>query len=81
MPLIASMAVRICASVMAAGSRVNSGSTKNGLSALTTNCTRSPGMSTRGTFSTISFTWAMTMPSLKAVASTTVGVSSVFGPV
>lgn len=26
-------------------------------------------------------TWAMTIPSLKAVASTTVGVSSMFGPV
>ncbi len=34
---------------MAAGSRVNSGSTKNGLSGSTTKWTRSPGMSTRGT--------------------------------
>ena len=30
-------------------------------------------MSTRGSFSTISFTWATTMPDLKAVASTMVG--------
>ena len=81
MPLIASIAVRICVSVIAAGSRVNSGSTKNGLSALTTKWTRSPGISTRGTVSTISLTWAITTPSLNAVASTTVGVSSVFGPV
>ena len=33
---------------MRAGSRVNSGSTKNGLSALTMKWTRSAGMSTRG---------------------------------
>jgi hypothetical protein len=79
--LIASIAVRICESVMAAGSRVKSGSTKNGLSARTTKWTWSPGMSTRGTRSTTSFTWATTMPSLNADASTTVGVSSVFGPV
>src|SRR5580704_17904537 len=41
MPLIASMAVRIWPSVMAPGSRVNRGSTKKGLSAFTTKCTRS----------------------------------------
>ncbi len=81
MPLMASIAVRIWVSVIAAGSRVNSGSTKNGRPASTTKCTRSPGMSTRGTRSTMRSTWAITMPSLKAVASTTVGVSSVFGPV
>ena len=38
-------------------------------------------MSTRGTRSTISATCAMTRPLLKLVASTMVGVSSVFGPV
>ena len=36
---------------------------------------------TRGTLSTISLTWAMTMPDRNAVASAIVGVSSVFGPV
>ena len=81
MPLIASIAVRIWLSVIAAGSRVKSGSTKKGLPVATTKWTRSPGMSTRGTLSTISLTCAMTRPSLKLVASTTVGVSSVLGPV
>ena len=47
----------------------------------TTKSTQSPGMSTRGSASTSSFTWAMTMPSRNAVASTMAGVSSVFGPV
>ena len=35
----------------------------------------------RGKTAMIWFTWAMTMPFLNAVASTMVGVSSVFGPV
>ena len=38
-------------------------------------------MSTRGSLSTISLTCTTTTPSWKAVASTMVGVSSVFGPV
>lgn len=35
----------------------------------------------RGTVSKILLTWAITIPFLYAVASTMVGVSSVFGPV
>ena len=52
-----------------------------GVGASTTKSTRSPGISTRGTRSTTLLTCATTMPLLKWVASTMVGVSSVFGPV
>ena len=66
---------------MCRGSRVNSGSTAKGLSAMTMKSTQEPGMSTRGSSSTTSLTWTMTMPCRKAVASTMVGVSSVLAPV
>ena len=75
MPRIASIAVRICVWLTCAGSRVNSGSTWNGRGVGTTKSTLSPGMSTRGRRSTISFTCATTMPCLNAVASITAGLS------
>ncbi len=81
MPLIAIMAMSTWISEICAGSRVNSGSMKFGRGARTTKSTQSPGMSTLGTASTHSFTCAITIPLLKAVASTMAGVSSVLGPV
>ena len=59
----------------------NNGSTANGRSACTTTSTQEPGISTRGSSSTISLTWTITMPCRNAAASAMVGVSSVFGPV
>ena len=73
--------MRTCTSPICAGSRVNSGSTVLGAGATVTKSTQSPGMSTRGSRSRRSSTWATTIPSRKAVASTIAGVSSVFGPV
>ena len=70
-----------CTSPIWAGSRVKSGSMVLGRGATVTKSTQPAGMSTRGTSSTRSFTWATTRPSLKAVASTMAGVSSVLGPV
>ncbi len=81
MPLMAIIAISTWISEICAGSRVNSGSIRFGLGAQMTKSTQLPGMSTRGSLSTISLTWAMTMPLLNAVASTIAGVSSVFGPV
>ena len=75
------MPSRICISLISLGSRVKRGSTWNGLSAATTTSTQDAGISTRGSSSTISLTCTTTTPSWKAVASTMVGVSSVFGPV
>jgi len=78
------MAISTCTGLITRGSRVNSGSMKNGLSDCTTKSIHEPGTSTRGrslTSSTIWLTWAMTMPSRKAADSTKVGVSSVLGPV
>jgi hypothetical protein len=80
MPLMAIIAISTWISEICAGSRVNSGSMWFGFGACT-KLTQSAGTSTRGRVSTISLTWAMTMPPPKAVASTITGVSSVFGPV
>ena len=81
MPLMAIIAMSVWISEIFAGSRVKSGSITCGAGLCTTNETQSPGISTRGSASMISFTCAMTIPALNAVASTMTGVSSVFGPV
>ena len=84
MPRIAIIAISTWIGVMRRGSRVKSGSMKNGLSDWTTKSIHEPGMSTRGRSfgsSTISLTCAITMPSRNAAASTSAGVSSVLGPV
>lgn len=81
MPRSVIIAIRISTWPMWRGSRVNSGSSANGRGLRTIRSTQSPGMSTRGTSSTISLTWTTVTPSEKATASAMVGVSSVPGPV
>ncbi len=73
--------MRTCTSPTSIGSRVKSGSMALGDGATVRKSTHPAGTSTRGTRSTRSFTWATTIPSRNAVASTMAGVSSVFGPV